>query len=326
MDTPFIARIKSLLWVWIGAGVLACVGIFIVGYLYLVAPPSSFPTNQLLTIEKGATLYEISQTLHEHNYIQSPLLFRMSVTLVGGERSIEAGHYSFEMPYTSVGIAQQLVAQRSSVKALTVTIPEGFSIQQIADRLEKTLPSFDRTTFLQEAQAYRGTLFPDTYKFAPGTSEKQIVRRMREIFRRRLQSVSDQIAASQYSQEEIVIMASLLEKEAETMEDRRKIADILWRRLERGMPLQVDAAFEKVNGKNSYELTTEDLQRDDPFNTYTNTGLPPHPINNPGLASIKAALNPTESEYWYYLSDRDGNLYYSETLKEHQRKKAIYVE
>jgi len=120
-------------------------------------------------------------------------------------------------------------------------------------------------------------------------------------------------------------MASLLEEEAPGHKDRRIIAGILWKRIKKGMPLQVDAAFSRVNGKNTYELTTKDLIDDSPFNTYTNKGLPPAPITNPGLSSIKAALNPIESTYWYYLSDRSGNFYYSATLEEHQRKKERYV-
>ena len=120
-------------------------------------------------------------------------------------------------------------------------------------------------------------------------------------------------------------MASLLEEEAATLEDRQIIAGILWRRMAAGMPLQVDAVFPYIIGKNSFELTTNDLKTDSPYNTYTNRGLPPGPITNPGLDSILAAVTPQKTSYVYYLSDHDGNFHYSTTYEQHLQAKAKYL-
>ena len=120
-------------------------------------------------------------------------------------------------------------------------------------------------------------------------------------------------------------MASILEKEAYLTEDKKIIADILWRRLKEEMPLQVDAALQYITDRNTFELTKDDLKIDSPYNTYRYKGLPPTPISNPGLDSIKAAIFVEPNSYWYYLSDKNGKLYYSETFKEHKLKKAEYL-
>ena len=120
-------------------------------------------------------------------------------------------------------------------------------------------------------------------------------------------------------------MASILEREAHDLEDRRMIADVLWRRLELGMPLQVDATFLYTLGKTTFDLTDADLEGDDPYNTYVNKGLPPGPIGSPSLESILAAVTPIKSDYLYYLADKNNVTYYSETYEEHLQKKRKYL-
>jgi UPF0755 protein len=122
-------------------------------------------------------------------------------------------------------------------------------------------------------------------------------------------------------------MASIIEEEARTEETRRTIAGILWKRLDNGWPLQVDAAFAFVNGKKkSSELTVEDLAIKSPYNTYANKGLPPTPISNPGLDAISATIRPIATKYYFYLSDDDGNMHYAVTNAEHEANKAKYLE
>jgi len=120
-------------------------------------------------------------------------------------------------------------------------------------------------------------------------------------------------------------MASILEGEALTTSDRKLVAGVLWRRLEIGMPLQVDATFSYVNGKTTFELTLDDLKIDSPYNTYKYKGLPPTPINNPGLNSINAALYPTKTKYLYFLSGNDGKMHYARTFEEHKRNRQLYL-
>ena len=127
------------------------------------------------------------------------------------------------------------------------------------------------------------------------------------------------------SLEEIIIMASIIEKEASGDDDRKLISGILWKRQSIGMALQVDATFKYILGKESRDLTVADLKVDSPFNTYTNKGLPPSPICNPGLKSIMAALEPETSPYIYYLHSSDGNVYFAKNFEEHKKNKANYL-
>ena len=144
-------------------------------------------------------------------------------------------------------------------------------------------------------------------------------------FERRLAPLAKRIADFGKPLHDVLTMASLVEGEARTREARRHIAGILWHRVELGMPLQVDAVFPYILGKNTYEVTTEDLRVDSPYNTYRYTGLPPGPINNPSLDAITAALNPTPSNYLYYLSDKEGIMHYATTHEEHLINRAKYL-
>ena len=147
---------------------------------------------------------------------------------------------------------------------------------------------------------------------------------MEDNFEAKINSLSA-FATTTRSKEDIIIMASILENETRTPEDRRIVSGILWKRLKLGMPLQVDASFVYVNGKNTYELTANDLKIDSPYNTYKYQGLPPGPIGNPGLDSILAALNPTTTKYLYFLSSLDGKMYYAQTFEQHKKNRELYL-
>jgi UPF0755 protein len=142
---------------------------------------------------------------------------------------------------------------------------------------------------------------------------------------KKTESLNEEISKSKRSLKEIIIMASLIEKEARGEEDRFIISGILWKRIEKGIPLQVDAPFLYILGKESSELTISDLSTNSPFNTYRYKGLPPAPIGNPGLESIKASLRPTTSPYLYYLHDKNGNIYYAKTYDEHKQNIKKYL-
>ena len=136
----------------------------------------------------------------------------------------------------------------------------------------------------------------------------------------------DAIKKSGRTQDEILTMASILEKEASKIKDRQQIAGVLWHRIDVGMPLQVDAVFPYIIGKNTFELTREDLAVDSPYNTYKYKGLPPGPIGNPGLDSILAAATPIKSKYVFFLSDKQGNFHYAVTYAQHLVNKAKYLD
>ncbi len=124
---------------------------------------------------------------------------------------------------------------------------------------------------------------------------------------------------------QIIIMASLLEKEVRTFEDKKLVSGILWKRLKSDMPLQVDATISYITGKKTTKISLEELQIDHPYNTYKYKGLPPGPISNPGLESIKAAFNPEDSPYWFYLSTQEGKTIFSQTYQQHLKAKELYL-
>lgn len=196
-------------------------------------------------------------------------------------------------------------------REVAVTIPEGFNIRQIGEAFEK-LGIFSKDEFVKAAQKEEGYLFPDTYRFYRDAKPEDVIKKMRENF--------DKKVAPDVSRD-VIIMASLLEEEVKSAEDRKIVAGILWKRLERGMGLNVDAALTYILGKASHELTSEDLKYDSPYNTYKYRGFPPTPISNPGLDTILAALNPTPSPYFYYLTDKEGSVHYAATLEEHALNK-----
>ena len=189
--------------------------------------------------------------------------------------------------------------------------------------LEK-VPEFNYRQFIDRAR--EGYTFPDTYFFRPGQSIEAILSVFENNFRVKIQRAQEVIQKSGHTQDEILIMASLLEKEAATMKDRQQIAGVLWHRIEIGMRLQVDAVFPYILGKNTFELTREDLAVDSPYNTYVYKGLPPGPINNPGLNAILAAATPIKSKYVYFLSDKEGNFHYAVTYAQHLANKAKYID
>jgi UPF0755 protein len=168
-------------------------------------------------------------------------------------------------------------------------------------------------------------LWPDTYYLEPTVTPDEVVKKLRATFATKIDPLKSTITASGHSLSEIITMASLVEEEASTDKDRRLIAGILWKRLAAGMPLQVDASLTYALGRSTHDLTVDDLKSDPPYNTYQSTGLPPAPISNPGLAAIKAVLEPTKSAYFYYLADQYGVTHYAETLAEHNENKAMYL-
>ncbi|TSD02100.1 MAG: UPF0755 protein [Parcubacteria group bacterium Athens0714_24] len=175
---------------------------------------------------------------------------------------------------------------------LRVTIPEGYDLKDIAGKF-KVFKNFDVNNFLSLASKSEGRLFPDTYFLTGTEDETDIIKIMRDNFYKKIGKIDD----------DILIMASILEREAKTKEDMEIISGILWKRIKVGMPLQVDSVPE----------------------TYSYKGFPPAPICNPGLKAINAAKNPVESPYWYYLSDKKGNIHYAKTLDEQNANKAKYL-
>lgn len=221
--------------------------------------------------------------------------------------------------------AERKNRELAEAREVAVTIPEGYNTSQIGETFEK-LGIFSKEDFVKIAQREEGYLFPDTYRFYKNAKPEDVISKMKDNFNKKLTpEILKEIKKQNKTLNDVIIMASLLEEEVGATEDRKIVAGILWKRLDLGMGLGVDAALTYVLGKTSGELTAMDLKLDSPYNTYRYRGLTPTPISNPGLDAILAALRPAPSPYLYYLTGKDGQTHYAKTLEEHALNKFKYL-
>ncbi len=298
----------------------------VTGYIGIVQPPDQFPIDALVTIPQGATLSETASSFEQLGIVRSGLALKVLLTLAGRQEDVHAGDYLFKEPKNMFVVGRAIVVGAYGLEPIRIRIPEGATTAKMAKIFGAQLQRFDTENFVEIAQPREGYLFPDTYFFLPNATEELVLSTMRGNFDTQLMTIQDKIDAFGKPLDEVVIMASLLEREAENFEDRRKIAGVLWNRLDRGMLLQVDAAFIYTLGKGSFDLTNADLtNEDDPYNTYVHKGLPPGAIGSPSLESLLAAVTPVEHSYLYYLADRNHVTHYSKTYQEHLRLKKKYL-
>ena len=288
-------------------------------------PPEIFPVPYHLTIEPGQTLFSISAELRNDGALTSRRLFEMWMLVLGNDRSISEGQFYFKEPTSALQLALRISGRQFGIEKKKVTFPEGFTSREMAKRLKETFPEFDDGLFLQLAAGDEGYLFPDTYSFFPSVQADLVLAALKNNFLRRTESLEKDFKNSPRSKEHIITMASIVEREASGPEDRAVIAGILWKRFDMGKPLEVDAPFVMLLGKESAELTRKDLAIDSPYNTYRRVGLPPTPIANPGLAAIVATLRPESSPYLFYLHDKEGTIHYAKDYKEHLQNIQRYL-
>lgn len=307
---------------------LIVVGIFYVLVTLInetLLPPKTFQAPYRISIESGQTLFSISKELYDDGAISSQRIFEMLMLSLGSDKNISHGEYYFEKPVGVLTLALRISGRNYGIDLARVTFPEGFTNKQIGERLEKELHNFDNDTFMKLAKGKEGYLFPDTYTFFPWSTPESVFESLTTNFDKKIEPLQSDIKKSGRSLSDIIIMASIIEKEANGENDRELISGILWNRIDAGIALQVDAPFIYLLGKESSELTRADLATKSPYNTYVNKGLPPTPINNPGLAAISAALHPQKSKYFYYLHDKDGNIHYAKTFSEHKKNIRDYL-
>lgn len=293
-------------------------------FFTLFAAPAYFPTGAYIEVEEGASLKTIAEKFEDLGIVADASRFRTVTRLLGDETRIPAGYYYFSRKENMIWVAMRVLNGDFETTPVKVTVPEGATVVDIARLLVINVPEFDRREFMERAR--EGYLFPDTYFFRPGQSTEAILSVFENNFRSKMLRLQNEILKSGHTLDEIVIMASILEKEASKTADRKMIAGVLWHRIDIGMPLQVDAVFPYYLGRNTFEVTKADLRDDHPYNTYTNKGLPPGAIGNPGLDTILAAAQPTKSNYVYFLSDRNGNFHYSVTYEGHLANKRKYLD
>lgn len=319
--TRLIAGVASL----VVAALVAC-GLF----WYAVAGDRSHPqAAQQLVIARGATFDEIARQLAEGGVIGNTLTFRLLARLRDEDSAVRAGEYRFAPHVTQSEVLRALVTGGAQVAAW-VTIPEGFTAEQIAGRLQgegigssdALRREFMQTTLLVDGvrtKSLEGFLFPSTYLMPMGEAPQEVAALLTAQFFKALpRDAASRARALHVSVPQAVTVASLVEREAKSESDRPQIAAVIYNRLRLGMPLQVDATIEYALPRHKSELSFADLRIDSPYNSYVHAGLPPTPIANPGLASLEAALRPAKSEYLYYVYCGNGRHAFARTLAEHQ--------
>ncbi len=282
--------------------------------------------GKIFLIKKGEGVKKISLDLEKQGLIKSGFLFQVYVFLSGKGKNLQAGEYKLSESMDIPTIVNIFSSGKTIKKRITII--EGWDIKKIGDYLQekRIIPSAEKFTEYCQEHKLEGYLFPDTYEVGPGESLKEITERMIDNFNKKLTlKLRRRIEEEKKTIPEIMTMASLIEKEAKTMKDKKIISGILWKRLKYHMPLQVDATINYINKREGKEVYLKDLKIDSPYNTYQHIGLPPAPICNPGMESIIAAIYPEKSDYWYYLSGSDGKIYFSKTLAEHNLKRIKYL-
>ncbi len=325
---------------------LAASGIFISGAYLVVQEGANSPKNPdgeeiILEIEQGSGLLSIAAQLEQEGLIKNKYIFALYTAYQGKHSELKAGVYLLSPSMTPHEIAEKLWEGKSA--KITVTVPEGFRLKQIEQRLNNSFDTKHSITsikageyknkfsFLEQAPdeaTLEGFLLPDTYFFQPNVSSEEIIDRMLSNFEAKALPLirgKKEKLPGQKDIFEVITMASLLEKEVIGAEDKRIASDILWKRIRIGMPLQVDATIVYITGKRTTAVSIKETEIESPYNTYKYRGLPVGPICSPGLESIEAALNPKDSEYWYYLTTKEGETIFSKTFAEHNYNKNKYL-
>ncbi len=285
----------------------------------------------VVVIPPGMTTQAIGELLYGKGLLRSVALFRAVVSLERAGGKLQAGEYVFSKAMTAREIIGKLTRGETGYRQFT--IPEGYTIDQIAALLESQniVPAAKFKAYAAGAAPYdyinpaanvkyksEGFLFPDTYRISPGASEEQIVKMMAAQFDRQFTPAMRKRAAELgLSMRQVIILASLVEKEAQLAKERPVIAGVFLGRLKQDMPLQSCATIQYILGYPKPELTVQDTELPSPYNTYQNMGLPPGPIASPGLAAIQAVLNPAAIDYLYFVANKDGSHVFSRTYEEH---------
>lgn len=291
----------------------------------LIPPEMDADLEKIVEIPYGYNTTQIRLLLEEEGIIRPyNYLFQIMIKLRRVEGKLQSGEYRFSPAQNLVQILDQLI--QGKVVLYRITIPEGFQAKQIARLLaERGIVEYDNFLRLieEDNQYQEGYLFPDTYEFPKNFGAENVLKLMRknfeEVVYKYVNPEQDFPAGLNFHQ--LIILASIIEKEAQGSEDKPKIASVFYNRLAQGMRLQSCATIQYLLEKPRERLTDQDLTIDSPFNTYLYSGLPPAPICNPGLESILAAAQPAAEDYFYFVLGKDGHHVFSKTYQEHLNNK-----
>ena len=313
--------------------------VFLWSDIYLAPEPGS---NKLVsfTVEKGEGAKEISVKLKSEGLLKHSSIFRIYVLLIGKSKKLQAGQYELSPSMSLSDIVKKF--SKGKIIKEKITIIEGWNLKDIARYFqEKNISSQEefleltKNDFSQGISVLsdkpkdldlEGYLFPDTYEIIPGTSAKNIIKKiLNNLDQKITPDLREEISRQKKSIFEIITMASLIEKEVSSLEDKKIVSGIFWKRIKTNTPLQSCASINYITGKNDRGALWQDIEIDSPYNTYKYRGLPLGPISSPGLESILASIYPEESDYWYYLSTPSGKTIFSKTFKEHSAAQDKYL-
>lgn len=304
----------------------------VIWFYFNAQPVSTNPDFKDFLITKGSSASQIGAKLESAGFIKSALVFKIYLQFTGKAGSIQTGEFRLAPSLSLFQIVDQLFRGPTEV---WVTIPEGLRREEIAVRFTSGLERDANFTaeFLKVSRGQEGMLFPDTYLFSKDASVSAIVNKMVKTFDLKTANLS---AIPDLSFNQRVVLASIIERETKTEEERPVVSGILINRLNEGMPLQVDASVQYAVAIENCKLkivncvwwpvlSRDDLKISSGYNTYKYSGVPPTPICNPGISSLEAAFNPTETDFWYYIHDREGQIHYAKTLSEHNANVVKYL-
>jgi len=343
MESNMIRLIGILL------GIVVLVGVVMSGsYLfdtYLISPDDDAQAVSI-TIEEGASVEAIATQLEDEGIITSKFFFKMYTRL--SDAVLQAGTFELKPGMSLRSVVQEL--GYAAAQEVQVTIPEGFTLEQIGEVVVEALPEIassdwetivsaqGRRTLTEDEiltgipsdQGLEGYLFPDTYRFRADATASIVAETMVLTLKRRLAENNITIPLNLIFEggltfHEMITLASIVEREVRDPEDMKLVAGIFYTRMKIGMALQADSTVNYVTGKGDASISLDDSRIDSPYNTYQNLGLPPGPISNPGMNAILAVLNPTDSNYLYFLTTEGGEVIYAETFDQHVANKYQYL-
>ena len=332
------ARNRRLLFVFLITGlVLLLSGLIIGGYRWydnrLASVEPSDAKLLIVRVKTGMTTSDIAGILADRNLIRDKNAFLIAAKRAGLDKSLQAGEYELSRKMDVHQMIEIMAKGKTAYSQFTV--PEGFTVEQIASLLEEKGLG-DKKRFLALAEKYapfdkepsrpevkyraEGYLFPDTYRISKGAGEEEILQTMASEFQRQFTpELQAKVRASGLSLHDVIVLASLIEREVQLARERPMVARVFLNRIRLGMPLQSCATIQYILGYPKEELTIADTQLPSPYNTYLHPGMPPGPVANPGLASIQAALTPAEGDWLYFVVDgKTGGHRFSRTLAEHE--------
>lgn len=293
----------------------------LIGYVLWACTIYSNPNEEIMLIDKGSQTSLVSEILKNKKIIADKNIFRAySLYQSRGGKYIQPGEYQFPAGMTMLQVHAKLAKGERLIRK--ILIPEGLNIKEITELLDNTYG----LTGTISANFKDGELMPDTYHYFYGDSKDNIAKAMKQ----QMDAYLDDLLKShpQVNKNELLTMASLVEKETNLANERKIVASVYYNRLQKGMLLQADPSVVYIktmlDGKAPQRLLYEDLKIDSPYNTYVHKGLPPAPITNPGKASIEAALNPDKTDFLYFVADGKGGHIFSKSMKEHEANVSNY--